>query len=442
MHACDYNPVVEFVDAPMTLEDKLKEKAINYNKFASYLEYDSKNKEFIKHVYAFKQTSKKWYCQEVYRESESGKACGKNYWYCNYGQACGMHAVWKDSCNYYGANFYQEKFIEYDKPDCNSNRFYCYELNTIEEIIANDLSLKYCKWDRNVNLFEYIKIYRKYPIVEMLITLKLYRLVLNEKCLDYMTKNKSFCKWLYQYKDKISNISFQVLKQSFLNGKDPKKYDNELSLKKSFAREISNRIGTEAYKLIKKHICFERLINYIDNVGGRNYGDYIIAANYFELNFKDTKVLYPDNFKHWHDYYTNRIKTIKNALIDKKIAKQATKYKKLEQYVNGLALILPTKTQDFIDEGKALNHCVGKMGYNEKMAKGESLILFVRDEKEIEKPLYTLEFSPKTKSIRQFYGNHDTVPDEQARHIIYDEWLPLAKQLLSKKENELCLAST
>ena len=29
MHACDYNPIIEFVDTPITLEDKLK--AISYN---------------------------------------------------------------------------------------------------------------------------------------------------------------------------------------------------------------------------------------------------------------------------------------------------------------------------------------------------------------------------------------------------------------------------
>ena len=120
----------------------------------------------------------------------------------------------------------------------------------------------------------------------------------------------------------------------------------------------------------------------------------------------------------------------------------STKYFSLEHQNGMFAVVIAKSPAELINEGDVLHHCVGKMGYNEKMAKGESLILFVRDEKEIEKPLYTLEFSPKTKSIRQFYGNHDTVPDEQARHIIYDEWLPLAKKLLSKKEKELCLAST
>ncbi len=441
MHACDYNPVVEFIDEPISLEDKLKAISYNRNRYASYLEWDSKNKEFIKHVYSFKQTRKKWYCQEVYRESENGRTFGKNYYYESYGMSCGMHTIW-DDCKTFYLDYYEEKFEEQDKPDPDADKFYCIQLTTLEYMIANDISLRYCKWNGDIDAFKYIKIYRKHPIAEMLMKLNLSSLVLNEKCLDYMEKNKSFCKWLYQHKDKIKNISFQVLKQCFLNGKDPKKYNQELSLKKVFTREISSRIGSDAYKLIKKHICIEKTLNYIDKVGGRNYGDYIIAANYFKLDFSDTKVLYPDKFKRWHDHYTKNMEVAKNALIDENIAKQATKYKKLEQCVNGLTLIFPTKTQDFIDEGKALNHCVGKMGYNEKMAKGESLILFVRDEKEIEKPLYTLEFSPKTKSIRQFYGNHDTVPDEQARHTIYDEWLPLAKHLLSKKENELCLAST
>lgn len=432
MLECDYNPVLEFINEPITLEDKLKRIAWNINKYASYLEYDSKNKEFIKHVYAFKQTKKKWYCQEVYRESESGIAFGKNYFFESYGMANGMRTIWED-CKTFYLNCYEENFEKFDKPDNNADKFYCFQLTTLEDIIANDISLKYCKWDGTIDAFQYIKIYRKYPIAEMLMELNLSSLALNQKCLDYMTNNKSFCKWLYQHKDKINHISFQILKQSFLKGKDPEQYNKELSSKKTLARELSSEIGSNSYKLVKKHIFTEKALNYIKKVGYRNYGDYIAAANYFKLDFNDTKVLFPNNFKHWHDYYTKSMITSQNATIDKGIAKQATKYKCLAQNIDDMTLIFPTKTQDFIDEGEALHHCVGTMKYNERMAKGESLILFVRRTNEIEKPLYTLEFCPKDKSIRQFYGDHDTVPEEHANDVIYNKWLPLAEQLLNKK---------
>lgn len=442
MHECDYNPVIEFVDEPITLEDKLKKIAWNTNSYASYLEYDTKNKEFIKHVYAFKQTKKKWYCQEVYRESESGKASGKNYYYQSYGMANGMRTIWED-CGTYYLDYYEEKLEDYDKPDSYANRFYCIQLTTLEDIIANDLSLKYCKWNGEVDAFSYIKVYRKYPIAEMLMSLNLSDLALNEKCLKFMSENKSFCKYIHNYAKEIkdNHISFNALKNAFKTNANPKVYNLFQTFKSQVAKEISAKIGKENYKIIKKNIDLCKLSEYLESndIDGSSYGDYINAVSYFKLDLCDTKILYPNDFEYWHDYYTNQMTALKNKSIDKKIAKQATKYKCLAQNINSMVLILPTKTQDFIDEGNALNHCVGRMKYNEKMAKGESLILFVRDEKEIEKPLYTLEFSPKTKSIRQFYGNHDTVPDEQARHIIYDEWLPLAKKLLSKKEKELCL---
>ena len=123
------------------------------------------------------------------------------------------------------------------------------------------------------------------------------------------------------------------------------------------------------------------------------------------------------------------MKLSKSKLIDEGIAAQAVKYQKLEKEVEYLKLILATSTEDLINEGEALHHCVGRMSYNEKMAKGKSLILFVRKKEDKETPFVTMEYDPNQKKILQLYGDKDSIPEESIKNIIYDKWLPKVKRL-------------
>lgn len=55
MDLVDYNPILEFIDYEVTLEDKIRDSGTH---LSSYLEYDERNKEFIRHVYASRTTVK------------------------------------------------------------------------------------------------------------------------------------------------------------------------------------------------------------------------------------------------------------------------------------------------------------------------------------------------------------------------------------------------
>ena len=101
----------------------------------------------------------------------------------------------------------------------------------------------------------------------------------------------------------------------------------------------------------------------------------------------------------------------------------------LQKEVKDLKLILATSSQELINEGEALHHCVGRMNYNKKMAKGESLILFVRKKEDMATPFVTMEYDPNQKKILQLYGERDSVPEENIKNIIYDSWLPKVKRL-------------
>ena len=65
-------------------------------------------------------------------------------------------------------------------------------------------------------------------------------------------------------------------------------------------------------------------------------------------------------------------------------------------------------------EGRILHHCVGASSrYMEKMAAGETWILFLRRKDSLEDPYYTIEIDMKTDAIIQWYSEYDRKPDRE-----------------------------
>ena len=152
------------------------------------------------------------------------------------------------------------------------------------------------------------------------------------------------------------------------------------------------------------------------------------------------KNLLPHDFKRWHDIRINEYKS-KRAMdeADKKKALIETFRKVAEKYLplqydkqNDYVVIIAMSPFDLISEGEALHHCVGRMGYDQKMIRGESLIFFIRKKDEPSTPFVTIEYSPKSKRILQCYGNKNSHPDEQTNEFINKQWLPFANKQIKR----------
>lgn len=77
------------------------------------------------------------------------------------------------------------------------------------------------------------------------------------------------------------------------------------------------------------------------------------------------------------------------------------------------------------------------MNYDQKFAREESLIFFVRNKENIDTPFVTIEYSLKSKKVLQCYGHDNTKPDTQVLSFVYKTWLPYANRKL-KKLQSLC----
>lgn len=74
-----------------------------------------------------------------------------------------------------------------------------------------------------------------------------------------------------------------------------------------------------------------------------------------------------------------------------------------EMKAAGLMIVIPKSSEEIKKEGELQHHCVGT--YVERVARGETMILFVRKEEAPDKPYFTMEW--KKDHVAQCRGKHN-----------------------------------
>lgn len=77
-----------------------------------------------------------------------------------------------------------------------------------------------------------------------------------------------------------------------------------------------------------------------------------------------------------------------------------------------LALLVPRSASEIKAEGEALHHCVG--GYVDRVAKGETMVLFVRKSDALQEPYYTMEWNGSRVVQCRGFENRAMTPDVKA----------------------------
>ena len=83
-------------------------------------------------------------------------------------------------------------------------------------------------------------------------------------------------------------------------------------------------------------------------------------------------------------------------------------YKNLEYKGTYYSVVNPKTTDDIVNEGRYLHHCVGS--YVNTVIKGATKILFFRNNDNIDKPLITLEV--RDGVLRQYKGRQNRRPTD------------------------------
>lgn len=146
----------------------------------------------------------------------------------------------------------------------------------------------------------------------------------------------------------------------------------------------------------------------------------------------------PHNFKKWHDirideYQTSKMEADKKEKIAfyKKFSNVANKYLPLQRKLKDeFVTLIAQSPADLIKEGEKLNHCVGRINYDQKFAREESLIFFIRNKNNIDNPFVTVEYSLKNKKVVQCYGENDSKLNDNVINYVNKVWLPYANRKL------------
>lgn len=299
----------------------------------------------------------------------------------------------------------------------------------------------------------YLKIYLKYPLLEYLVKLGLYRLA------DYLVNHHS------SYSRCALNMTGNNIQEilgikkeyfPFVQAQNP---DNAQLL---FIQDTIQASGfldkeflewCETYNVQNSHII-QFLLGYTSSLklmhyaqkqydlyapgGDRHYNmdhllttfrDYLNMCLQLEYDLTNDFVLFPRYLEKSHDKVTHLIKKRNMAIYNKQIKEQFPVLQKLYQFKHkDYMIVVPRTAKEITKEGHTLHHCVGS--YISSVARQQCTILFVRSKAEPKKPLCTVEIRNNAVMQARCLRNQD--PSDEIKAFL-NLW---KKRVLQKEEQQ------
>lgn len=289
-------------------------------------------------------------------------------------------------------------------------------------------------------IITYLRTYLKYPQVEYLVKAGLGKFADSTMILRKIGEDKAFRKWLMAHREELAAHYYyvDVILRAYRTGKslDSLQAYREAKIKLSHDQHL--KPICELFKDAER----ERFFDYISkqNTNANTYLDYLKVCQYLGLDMSEEKNRFPHDFKRWHDiridqYATAQAEAAKKAKQElyEQFARIAEKYLPLEHdKKSAFICIIARSPADLIHEGEVLHHCVGRMNYDQRFVREESLIFFIRAKEKPDIPLVTLEYSLRSHKVLQCYGEHDHKPSEDILHYVNKIWLPYANRTIKK----------
>jgi len=289
-----------------------------------------------------------------------------------------------------------------------------------------------------VNPFYYLKAYESEPKLELLYKLGLSQIAYDIYCDKYETKRimdkiKSLKDLGIDSKEEIGEcrkldaatlIARKEVKRWNI---EPDQYENALA----FIKAVNARSGTDfQYSFITRERWFKyALTQDADyNLIGHflsDYTDYIHDCVMLGLDLKNTAIKMPKSLKTSHKWAHDEIKIQKTQVYDALIESAYENMHKLVEWTDGnFKIIMPKTSNEIVNEGVRQSHCVGR--YCERVATGESIVLFLRRVADIEQNFYTMEIKKDMRvlDVVQCRGFENCEKTEEVEKFLqkYERW--------------------
>ena len=150
-----------------------------------------------------------------------------------------------------------------------------------------------------------------------------------------------------------------------------------------------------------------------------DWTDYVTNAKQLGMDLTDIYYLLPKDLTEAHNHVMHEVEKLQQEKAAAARKKMNAKIRKIMESMTGVAaidmkteslmIVLPKDGDDLKHEGSILHHCVGT--YADKVAKGLTMILFVRKADHPDVPYFTMEW--QNNEIRQLRGKYNCDPPKE-----------------------------
>ena len=254
--------------------------------------------ELVKVTVAVKHRYKKWYCKQVAVHGlDSEKCFVKDMEYC-YCSGMGFRFGWYDE----GLQKYEQWF---ERGWCwADDKYYDPYAELINPYFIDRLpEFKYSAYKlyQGYDIFKYLRLYRQYPQLEMLMKLGFTNIAMSTTILKRCGTDKAFCKWLIANQPLLQERHYyiDVIVRAYRTKKS-------LDLLQSYKEAKLKLIHDDDLKPIKelfKEKDLERFFDYMakQQTNPNTYLDYLKACQHLGLDMTEEKNRFPHDFKRWND---------------------------------------------------------------------------------------------------------------------------------------------
>lgn len=150
--------------------------------------------------------------------------------------------------------------------------------------------------------------------------------------------------------------------------------------------------------------------------------DYVNFGKQLGYDFKNEFVMYPKDLRARHDTACFLVQEKERKQKQKELNKQNKQIRTMydewkEKYkfeTKKLMIVAPKEASDIVEEGQKMHHCVGS--YVQRIAKGETTILFIREKENQKEPFYTLEI--KNEKVQQCRGKYNAEMSSEVEKFV------------------------
>lgn len=286
------------------------------------------------------------------------------------------------------------------------------------EAIEAHPRFKYCAYTEACgHPLDWLKSYADHPRIELLAKAGIGRFGSKTGFVSQLERNKGLMRYFMEHLEEIKEGRYGV--PEILRA-----YRKNVSIYQA-KQSIDNRRRMSLQGL-PKEVDADRAAKYASRPGVNewDYCNYVQDCQKLGLDLRDTKTIFPRSFKRRRQIVADQVAELRRRqqiemdqkareayrLQDRQIRAIAEQYARLESIRTGFRIRIPRRTKDLILEGKRLQNCLGDGHYAAKMARGETLLAFVRRARKPSESFVAVEWSPDQKRVLQCYGARNEKP--------------------------------